>query len=232
MAMTLQEAPLVTTMEPESVGRVAGVDWSSSAGSYWWLTSGRDLSIMLQEANYLEAVQERFLEFYRDVICPQLGGRPSDASGESSIVWDGTPLEYSFELRDSTGDIKVRFTVDLSQLNPIDLSNPLGTAPARKVISLLPGIVPGFDDTWASSLIQFMDYSSLTASKQQDLVAAAGHQTSTVLGFDIHNTMLAPQEQHLPLGAKIYFSCCLAAAAKGATRWEVASAAFTAAPRS
>ncbi|KAK3940207.1 hypothetical protein QBC46DRAFT_408458 [Diplogelasinospora grovesii] len=59
---------------------------------YWWRTSGQDLSRMLVEAGYPEECRRQFLDFYRDTICPLLGGRPEPSSRPTCAGWDGNPF--------------------------------------------------------------------------------------------------------------------------------------------
>jgi DMATS type aromatic prenyltransferase len=186
--------------------------------SYWWNTSGRDLANMLREANYPEEVQRNFLSYYRDSICTQLGPRPDSNSAKSGVGWDGSPLEYSWELKGSTKKSAVRFVVDLSPLHPADNENPLSMESTQKVVDAMAAKTPGFDDTWVHSLKRWFVYSHLSPEEQKALVKESGQQTSVILGFDIYPTISAPGG--LPVMAKIYYPPCYAAAAKGITRWQ------------
>lgn len=185
---------------------------------YWWNTSGNDLAKMLQEANYPEEVQHRFLSYYRANICPLLGARPDSNSSKSGIGWDGNPLEYSFELKGSTKTKSVRFVVDLSELRPADKNNTLSMANTQKVVDALAEKTPGFDDTWYRVLKEWFVYSHLSASEQQDLIAKGGQQTSVVVGFDIYPRIT--DSERLPVMGKVYFPPCYVAADKGITRWQ------------
>jgi hypothetical protein len=168
--------------------------------SYWWNTSGRDLANMLREANYPEEVQRNFLSYYRDSICTQLGPRPDSNSAKSGVGWDGSPLEYSWELKGSTKKSAVRFVVDLSPLHPADNENPLSMESTQKVVDAMAAKTPGFDDTWVHSLKRWFVYSHLSPEEQKALVKESGQQTSVILGFDIYPTISAPGG--LPVMAK------------------------------
>ncbi|KAF2138184.1 uncharacterized protein K452DRAFT_235057 [Aplosporella prunicola CBS 121167] len=173
---------------------------------------------MMQEAKYPETVQQNFLGFYRDTICPLLGARPNSSSIGSGLSRDGNPFEYSFELKDSAAGQTVRFCVDLSELRPSNKTNPLSIEATQKVVDVLQTTTPGFDNKWYRHLSQWFLHHHLPASQQQDLIAKAGQHTSLILGFDIRPN---PHElDSLPALAKIYFTPCVAAAAKGITRWQ------------
>ncbi|KAF2676588.1 aromatic prenyltransferase [Lentithecium fluviatile CBS 122367] len=173
---------------------------------------------MLLEANYPDEVQRHFLSYYRDTICAQLGPRPDSNSAKSGVGWDGTPLEYSWELKGSTKSQAVRFVVDLSPLHPADNENPLSMETTQKVVDAMAAKTPGFDDTWVRSLKKWFVYSHLPAEEQKALVKKSGQQTSVILGFDIYPRISAPGG--LPVMAKVYFPPCYAAAAKNITRWQ------------
>lgn len=191
---------------------------NTAVPSYWWITAGRDLSNLLHEANYPEEVQRQFLTYFRDSICPPLGHRPDSTSTKSGAANDGSPFEYSFELKDSTKSQVVRFSVDLSQLRPADMTNPLSIATTQKVIDSLAARTPGFDDTWFRALTLWFVHSHLPSREQQALIAEVGHQMSLGLGFDIYPRISTPER--LPFMVKAYFSPYFTAAAKGITRWQ------------
>ena len=191
---------------------------TTPAKPYWWNTSGSDLANMLHEANYPEEVQRHFLSYYRDNICPLLGGRPDSTSTKSGVGWDGNPLEYSFELKGSMKSKSVRFVVDLTELRPTDGSQPLSMANTQKVVDALAEKTPGFDDTWYRVLKKWFVYSHLSPSEQQALIAKAGQQTSVIVGFDIYPRITDPES--LPVMGKVYFPPCYVAADKGITRWQ------------
>ncbi|KAE8373925.1 aromatic prenyltransferase [Aspergillus bertholletiae] len=191
---------------------------ASEALPYWWLTSGRDLARMLQEAQYPEDAQRQFLLFFRDTICPQLGGRPEADSLRSGVGWDGNPFEYSFELKSSGKDQAVRFVVDVSPLRPADDANPLGIKNFEVVLDALAKKTPGFDDTWYESLRKWFVHSHRSTEEQKSLVAQAGYQMPMILGFDIRRRLPTPDA--IPVMAKVYFPPCFTAVAEGITRWE------------
>lgn len=185
---------------------------------YWWTTTGRDLANMLDEADYPEEPQRKFLSFYRDNVCPGLGSRPNSTSAKSGLGKDGDPFEYSFEFKGSTKSPGVRFGVDLSPLRPLDTTNPLNIATQQKVIDALGKRTPGFDNTWYRALCRWFIYSHLPKKEQEDLIEQAGHRMPMLVGFDIHPRLSAPDA--LPVMAKVYFPPCFAAAEKGITRWD------------
>lgn len=128
-------------------------DESSTTGDgpkYWFLTSGTDLSRMLQEANYPEEAQRLFLDYYRETICPLLGEKPEKDSKPAAVGWDGSPFEYSFEFKGSTKKASVRFVLDLSELRPANVEYPLSIRNSERVLNTLVKQSPMFDDTWVS----------------------------------------------------------------------------------
>lgn len=124
---------------------------TSEGSNYWWLTSGADLSRMLQEANYPEEARHQFLDYYRETICPLLGEKPEKKSKYAAVGWDGNPFEYSFEFKGSTKKPGVRFVVDLSELRPANVEYPLSITNSEKVLDTLAKRSPMFDDSWVST---------------------------------------------------------------------------------
>jgi DMATS type aromatic prenyltransferase len=209
MAVTIQ-SPMFQSLDTATS--------TAAVTPYWWNTSGRDLANMLYEANYPEEAQRHFLTYYRDTICPLLGARPDSTSAKAGVAWDGSPLEYSFELKGSTKSQSVRFVVDLTELRPADKTNPLSMATTQKVVDALAERTPGFDDTWFRVLKEWFVYSHLPPSEQQTLIAKAGQQTSIIVGFDIYPRISDPEM--LPVMGKVYFPPSYVAAAKGITNWQ------------
>ncbi|KAI4171644.1 MAG: hypothetical protein LQ343_004122 [Gyalolechia ehrenbergii] len=196
----------------------AGDPNTTAEPAYWWDTSGQDLTNMLREANYPQEVKHQFLSYYKDTICPRLGHRPQDTSIKSGVVRDGDPLTYSFELKGSTRNQTVRFVVDVSELRPVNKTNPLGITATEQVVNSLAERTLGFDDTWYRALSRWFVMSDIPATEQEALVAKVGHQSSVLLGFDIHHRVSSAQ--HLPILGKVYFPPCFLAAARGITRWQ------------
>ncbi|KAG0153492.1 hypothetical protein PDIDSM_2144 [Penicillium digitatum] len=186
--------------------------------AYWWTTSGRDLSRMLKEAQYPEDAQRQFLHFFKESICPQLGGPPAENSVRSGVGWDGNPFEYSFELKSSSDTQAVRFVVDLSPLRPADETNPLSIKNFEAVLGALVERTPGFDDTWYRSLREWFVHAHRPTIVQKKLVAQVGYQMPMILGFDISRHLPVPDA--IPVMPKVYFPPCFTAAAEGITRWE------------
>ncbi|KAL8792765.1 MAG: hypothetical protein Q9195_004652 [Heterodermia aff. obscurata] len=196
---------------------------------YWEESTGSDLANMLSEADYPEEVRRRFLTFYRDYVCPQLGSRPDEDSAKSCIGRDGDCFEYSYEFKGSTKHPGVRFGVDLSSLRPVDIATPLSIAKSQKVIDEIGKRTLGFDDTWYRALVQSFVYAHLPKEQQNTLIEQAGHQTPLVVGFDIHTRLTAPDA--LPIMAKVYFPPCFAAAEKDITRWDAVRSAIRQLPQ-
>jgi DMATS type aromatic prenyltransferase len=129
-------------LEAESVG---------DGPFYWWRTSGQDLSRMLVEAGYPEECRRQFLDFYRDTICPALGGRPEPSSRPTAAGWDGNPFEYSFEFKGSNKKAGVRFILDLTELRPARTEKPIDTTTVERVLDVLRKRSPMYDETWVLS---------------------------------------------------------------------------------
>ncbi|CAJ2502749.1 Uu.00g101430.m01.CDS01 [Anthostomella pinea] len=197
----------------------------SDGSQYWWKTTGRDLANMLHAAQYPETTQRVFMSYYRDNLCPLMGGDPNagDEANLKSWVWDGSTHEC-FELKGSMKDPEVRFVVDFSQLRPVEWANPLSPAVTDAAIASFAARAPVFDDTWYQALKEYMDCSHLDVQRQRDLVAHAGHMSPFLIGFDI--TRETPQPGMLPIMGKVYFLPCFLAAAHGKTRFEVICASI------
>lgn len=145
-------------------------------------------------------------------------------SAKSGLAWDGSPLEYSFELKSTSASESVRFGVDFGNLTPSgrkDISSALlDTSRTQKVVDSIAEKTPNFDDTWYRSLNKFFDPSNLLKSEQVELVSKVGPQTPVVIGFDLHKRMPS-SPQTLPIMGKAYFPPCHFAAANGLSRWDV-----------
>lgn len=120
---------------------------------YWWLTSGQDLTRMMEEADYPEQTKQQFLDFYREVICPLLGGRPEPGCMPTAVGWDGNPFEYSWEFKGSTKKAGVRFVLDLSEVRPPNAESPMSLATVEKVLDVLSKKSPLYNDHWVSMVI-------------------------------------------------------------------------------
>ena len=186
---------------------------------YWWRTSGGDLANMMHEANYPEEAQRNFLTYYRNHLCPLLGGKPGPAAVKSSVAWDGCPISPSFEIKGSLNKKTVRFSIDLSDLRPADTSNPLSIKNTQKIVDELGEKTVGFDNTWYHILKKYFVYDHLGPNEQKDLIAKAGQQTSVMLGFDIYPNVSEESSKRLPVLGKVYFPPCYVAADKGITPW-------------
>ncbi|KAK2787334.1 hypothetical protein FQN52_007238 [Onygenales sp. PD_12] len=191
---------------------------------FWWTSSGRGLARMLQESNYPEEVQHSFLTFYRNNVVPLLGDRPDETTPKSMLCRDGSPFEYSFELKSSSQNQGVRIALDLTQLRPADKSNPLGIATSQRFVDILSQKTPAFDDTWYRALRDRLVRSGLFTSEQNALIAKVGQQSSVVMGFDVHRQAVEPGK--LPGMGKVYFLPCFAAAAEGITNWQATRSAI------
>ena len=197
-----------------------------TSSDYWWLTSGHDLAHMMQEAGYPDDVARQFLSYFRQHLCPQLGDEVTPASRKSGLGWDGSPFEYSFELKSNSTSQSVRFAIDLANLkgpsangDEQELPGVLDTSGTDKVVETLVGKTIDFDDTWYRSLLSFFDQSKQSKEKQLELAAQVGHQTPIVIGFDLHPKLPA-NPSALPVMGKVYFPPCHTAAAKEQTRWD------------
>jgi DMATS type aromatic prenyltransferase len=204
------ESPTFQSLKPDGP--------ASEEIPYWWLTSGRDLARMLHEADYPTDVQHQFLLFFRDTICPQLGGRPEPNSLRSGVGWDGNPFEYSFELKSTSKEMAVRFVVDVSALRPADEAHPLDIKNFEDVLNPLPRATPGYDETWYASLKKWFVHAHRSSAEQRDLVKKVGYQMPMILGFDIQRRLQT--RDAIPVMAKVYFPPCFTAASEGITRWE------------
>ncbi|KIW87577.1 uncharacterized protein Z519_11902 [Cladophialophora bantiana CBS 173.52] len=197
---------------------------TTTGANYWWNTSGADLSRMLQEASYPDDVRRHFLDWYRDNICPLLGGRPQSDSPKCAIGWDGNPLEFSFELKGSIKKQAVRFVVDLSQLRPQDSNNLLNPENTQKLVDVLSKEQHGFDDQWYKILKEWFVYDHLPIDEQRALIEKAGQSSPVIVGFDIGPKLEAASQ--LPVMGKVYFLPCFRAAAQDVTHWQAVSAAI------
>ncbi|KAI0517961.1 aromatic prenyltransferase [Xylaria bambusicola] len=179
---------------------------------------------MMSVAEYPEEAQRQFLSFLRDTISPQLGCRPDSTSGQSGMAWDGSPIEYSFELKGSSSTPSVRFVIDLAKLRPLDSSYPLSIMNTQNIVDELSQRIEGFNDIWYQNLVKRFTHSDLASEDQKSLAAKTDHQSSIMIGFDIHRKPAS--RGGLPVMGKVYFLPCFAAAHESTTRWQVVRSAI------
>ncbi|KUI73675.1 4-O-dimethylallyl-L-tyrosine synthase [Cytospora mali] len=172
---------------------------------YWWRTSGQDLSRMLVQAGYSEECRRQFLDFYRDVICPLLGGKPEPSSQPTAAGWDGNPFEYSFEFKGSTKKAGVRFILDLTELRPARKDKLMDMTNVNQVLEVLRKRSPLYDDTWHRAMERWYTYADSPLEKQKDLARRVGIQTQAILGFDINEKILEKAPGKIPVMGKSYF---------------------------
>ncbi|KAI0808547.1 aromatic prenyltransferase [Xylaria sp. FL0064] len=178
----------------------------------------------MSAAEYPEEAQRQFLDFFRSTVSLRLGARPDGMSGRSFMVWDGSPFEYSFELKGSSSKPSVRFVVDLAQLRPLDSNYALSISTTQEVVDELAGRIPGFDDTWYQHLVKRFTHSDLASAEQKTLADKSSHQSSVLLGFDIHRE--SSSRGGLPVMGKVHFVPCFAAALECKSRWQVVRSAI------
>lgn len=146
--MTIDSTLAIKTPSTDLIGTTSVEAEVGDGPTYWWLTSGQDLSRMLVEADYPEECRRQFLDFYRGTICPLLGGKPEPWSRPAAVGWDGNPFEYSFEFKGSTKKAGVRFVLDLSELRPARTDRPLDVTTVERALDVLRQKSPLYDETW------------------------------------------------------------------------------------
>ncbi|KAI1074117.1 tryptophan dimethylallyltransferase-domain-containing protein [Whalleya microplaca] len=199
---------------------------------YWWQTTGRNLARMLDVAQYPPDTQARFLSFYLEQICPLFGDPPARKNANSwlrsSLSWDGTPIEYSFDFKETGGLPDVRFSIDLAPVRPLNKSAPLSTAPSQKLLDTF--ISRNNPDTlWYLSLRDYFRLSTAmksTPEEQLALMSQACQPSQEMVAFDIHRTAKTPSPAAIPASAKVYYRPCLLAAERKTTRWQVIAEAI------
>ncbi|KAK2608292.1 hypothetical protein N8I77_006910 [Diaporthe amygdali] len=211
--------------EPETASEIVVTDVAAlnEDALYWWRTSGQDLARMMHEADFPEKTQSQFLDFYRTVICPLLKGRPQPDSLPTAVGWDGNPFEYSWEFKGSTKKSSVRFVLDLSEARPPNKDCPMSVETVERVLEVLSKKSPLYDDHWHRAIERWCVYSNASSEKQRDLIAKAGHQTPTILGFDINPKITEKAPDMLPVMIKSYFPPCFVGADRGFTRFQALS---------
>jgi DMATS type aromatic prenyltransferase len=118
---------------------------------FWWQTTGRHFAIMMHEARYSEARQVELLLFYRFVVTPRLGPRPTSAIPEfrsrvAPGVGDGSPIGYSW--RWGTGpDTKplIRHYIEAIGSLTGTTADPLNEFAAKEMMYHLGQLVPGVE---------------------------------------------------------------------------------------
>ncbi|KAJ5497186.1 aromatic prenyltransferase [Penicillium fimorum] len=118
---------------------------------FWWQTTGRHFAIMMHEARYLEARQVELLLFYRFVVAPRLGPRPTSAipgfhSRVAPGIGDGSPIGYSW--RWGTGpDTRplIRHYVEAIGSLTGTTADPLNEFAAKEMLYHMSQRVPGVE---------------------------------------------------------------------------------------
>ncbi|OOQ86942.1 putative dimethylallyl tryptophan synthase [Penicillium brasilianum] len=118
---------------------------------FWWQTTGRHFARMMHEGRYPEARQVELLLFYRFVIAPRLGPRPTSAtpgfrSRVAPGVGDGSPIGYSW--RWGTGpNTKPLIRHYIEAIGPLTgtTADPLNEFAAKEMLHHLGQLVPGVE---------------------------------------------------------------------------------------
>jgi DMATS type aromatic prenyltransferase len=118
---------------------------------FWWQTTGRHFAIMMHEARYLEARQVELLLFYRFVVAPRLGPRPTSATPEfhsrvAPGIGDGSPIGYSWRWG-SGPDTKPLIRHYIEAIGPLTgtTADPLNEFAAKEMLYHLSQRVPGVE---------------------------------------------------------------------------------------
>ncbi|KAJ6443401.1 C-1-tetrahydrofolate synthase [Purpureocillium lavendulum] len=117
---------------------------------FWWKTAGRHFARMMHEARYPEQRQVELLLFFRFVMAPRLGPKPSTSepwfrSRVAPGVGDGSPIGYSW--RWGTGGSKPLIRHYMEAMGPLTgtSADPLNEFAAKEMLCALGKIMPGVE---------------------------------------------------------------------------------------
>ncbi|KAK3167957.1 hypothetical protein OEA41_004403 [Lepraria neglecta] len=178
------------------------LDSSDEDAAFWWQMTGPLLGLLLSEASYdLHSQYQALLSCNRFVVTA-LGRRP--ASNGTHRIWksymtdDHSPIEFSWNWRDSTKPPRIRCTIEAipSEIDSIDPSNQ---EECVKLIRQLRVTLPNND--W-----QLFDYFAnafrLRAKSTAEAVAQAdnrGYRSSMFLGFEFEKDRIVIKAYFAPV---------------------------------
>ncbi|RMZ83222.1 hypothetical protein DV738_g1197, partial [Chaetothyriales sp. CBS 135597] len=117
---------------------------------FWWETAGRHFARMMYEARYPEQRQVELLLFFRFVIAPRLGPKPSTSeplfqSRVAPGVGDGSPIGYSW--RWGTGGSRPLIRHYIEAIGPLTgtSADPLNEFAGKEMLLTLGKILPGVE---------------------------------------------------------------------------------------
>ncbi|KAF3481321.1 putative VrtC [Arthroderma uncinatum] len=115
---------------------------------FWWKTTGRHFARMIHEARYPEPRQVELLLFYRFVIAPRLGPKPTSAeprfrSRVAPGIGDGSPIGYSWRWGTGRGSKPlIRHYIEPMGLLTGTAADPLNEFAAKEMLWHLGKIIP------------------------------------------------------------------------------------------
>ncbi|RMD42780.1 hypothetical protein DV735_g2319, partial [Chaetothyriales sp. CBS 134920] len=117
---------------------------------FWWKTAGSHFARMMYEARYPEQRQVELLLFFRFVMAPRLGPKPSSSepwfrSRVAPGVGDGSPIGYSWRWGTSGSKPLIRHYMEA--IGPLTgtSADPLNEFASKEMLSTLDKILPGVE---------------------------------------------------------------------------------------
>ncbi|KAJ5909053.1 VrtC [Penicillium taxi] len=119
--------------------------------SFWWKTTGRHFALMMYEACYPESRQVELLLFYRFVVVPRLGLKPTSSnpnfhSRVAPGIGDGSPIGYSWRWGTGPGS-KPLIRHYVEAMGPLTgtTADPLHEYAAKEMLNHLSEILSGVE---------------------------------------------------------------------------------------
>ncbi|KAI0871050.1 tryptophan dimethylallyltransferase-domain-containing protein [Hypoxylon argillaceum] len=181
----------------------------------WYQHIGKALGVLLYSADYSPEAQRRSLNFFKQLVAPNLGVFPATNSSltkawESFMTDDGTPVELSWDWGTSDSRPTIRYSIE-----PIGLQAGTSVDPRNLLVG------PIFQDRLNQSLpdirLEWFDYFKDFFDDFQD------HSSSIFYAFDLTESEIT---------AKVYYFPKYRAISSGKSNLEVLLESMKGAPHS
>ncbi len=178
------------------------LDSPDDDAAFWWQTTGSLLGLLLSEASYDLHSQYQALLFYHRFIAPALGPRPTENRTRS--IWksymtdDHTPVEFSWNWRDSKTPPKIRCTMEAipSDIASID---PFNQDAVIRLVRSLRVTLPYVDWHLFDYLANAFHPPANSTSEAIAQADSRGYRSTIFLGFEFEDGKVAVKAYFAPV---------------------------------
>ncbi|KAF8519642.1 aromatic prenyltransferase [Hysterangium stoloniferum] len=161
---------------------------------FWWTTTGKIFSQMMQRAFYPVHQQYRYLSFFYMVILPELGPAPAfDMPFRSYMTDDHSPMELSWQF-DKDGGAVARFAIDpVRRQSEGDARGPMGLFQDMASLKVL---APGVDLDWCHTCADMLTLQNTPPAAQEN--GTPEYPSQYFVGFDFSSAGIVLKAYFLP----------------------------------